>query len=148
MKAEETPTLPTLELLRRVPIFAGLSENQLILLSNNLLKEIYPKNHVLVHEGQLSDHMFIIISGRVKVQITNQEEKRDVILAVLGPGEFFGEMSLIDQHPASASVITLQTSHLIVVDKRDFRLHLLALPDVALNLMRGLAKHLRIADKK
>lgn len=148
MKVEETSTLPTLDLLRRVPIFSGLSDDDLRLLSNTLAKEIYAKNRVIIHEGKLSNNMFIVVSGRVKVQVTSRDEGRDVILAVLGPGEFFGEMSLIDQHPASASVITLETSHLIVVSKQDFRLQLLAFPDIALNLMRGLVKHLRMADKK
>jgi CRP/FNR family cyclic AMP-dependent transcriptional regulator len=135
------------EMLRRVPIFFGLDDSQLENLTHSLVKKAYPKNRVVMSEGQAAEYMFIIIAGRVKVQVTDPEGK-EVILAVLGPGEFFGEMSLIDQHPSSASVITLESSHFIVVNKEDFRRHLVSNPDIATNIMRGLVKRLRVADKK
>jgi CRP/FNR family cyclic AMP-dependent transcriptional regulator len=135
------------EMLRRVPIFFGLDDGQLEHLTYSLVKKAYPKGRVVVTEGQAAESMFIIIAGRVKVQVTDPDGK-EVILAVLGPGEFFGEMSLIDQHPSSASVITLESSHFVVVNKQDFRRYLVSNPDIAMSIMRGLVKRLRAADKK
>ncbi|WP_085314403.1 Crp/Fnr family transcriptional regulator [Derxia lacustris] len=135
------------EMLRRVPLFYGLDDVQLELLTRTLVRKAFPKNRVIVTEGQPADNMFIIIAGRAKVQIADQDGK-EVILAVLGPGEFFGEMSLIDNNPSSASVITIEQSHFIVVSKDDFRRHLAGNPEVAMNIMRGLVRRLRVADKK
>lgn len=135
------------EMLRRVPLFAGLDEGQLELLTRSLVKKAYPKNRVVLTEGQPADSMFIIISGRVKVQIADSDGK-EVILAVLGPGDFFGEMSLIDNNPSSASCITLEQCHFIMVGKDDFRRHLASNVDIAMNIMRGLVRRIRIADKK
>jgi CRP/FNR family cyclic AMP-dependent transcriptional regulator len=135
------------EMLRRVPIFFGLDDGQLEHLTYALVKKAYPKGRVVVTEGQAAESMFMIIAGRVKVQVTDPDGKQ-VILAVLGPGEFFGEMSLIDQHPSSASVITVESSHFVVVNKQDFRRYLVSNPDIAMSIMRGLVKRLREADKK
>jgi CRP/FNR family cyclic AMP-dependent transcriptional regulator len=142
------PSLSTnVEMLRRVPIFFGLDDGQLEHLTYCLVKRAYPKARVVIAEGQPAESMFIIISGHVKVQVTDTDGK-EVILAMLGPGEFFGEMSLIDQHPSSASVITTEPSYFIAVDKEDFRRYLVSNPDIATNIMRGLVKRLRVADKK
>jgi CRP/FNR family cyclic AMP-dependent transcriptional regulator len=135
------------EMLRRVPVFFGLDDGQLQHLTHSLIKKVYPKDRVVLSEGQPAESMFIIIAGRAKVQVTDPDGK-EVILAMLGPGDFFGEMSLIDQHPSSASVITLESSHLIVVNKQDFRRYLASNPDIAMNIMRGLVKRLRAADKR
>lgn len=135
------------EMLRRVPLFYGLDDTQCEVLTRTLVKRAVPKNRVVVTEGQPAESMFIIIAGRVKVQIADPEGK-EVILAVLGPGEFFGEMSLIDNQPSSASVITLEQCHFIVVGKEDFRRHLVSNVDIAMNIMRGLVRRLRVADKK
>lgn len=135
------------EMLRRVPLLHGLDDSQLEVLTRSLVKKVYPKNRVVVAEHHAAENMFIVIAGRVKIQVTDHDGK-EVILAVLGAGEFFGEMSLIDQRASSASVITLESSHFIVVSKEDFRRHLVSNPDIALNIMRGLVKRLRVADKK
>jgi CRP/FNR family cyclic AMP-dependent transcriptional regulator len=135
------------EMLRRVPLFGGLDDSQLEILTRSLQKKAFPKGRVVLTEGQPAENMFIIISGRVKVQVADAEGK-EVILAVLGPGEFFGEMSLIDQQPSSASVITIEQCHFIIVGKEDFRRHIAGNVDVATNIMRGLVKRIRLADKK
>jgi CRP/FNR family cyclic AMP-dependent transcriptional regulator len=91
--------------------------------------------------------MYILLAGRAKVQRSDSEGK-EVILAVLGSGEYFGEMSLIDDSPRSASVITLESSEFIAVSKEAFKAMLAQSPDMAMSVMRGLVRRLREADKK
>ena len=133
--------------LRRVPLFAGLTEPQLEALAAGSARRSYPKGRTIVAEGEPSQSMYILLAGRAKVQRSDSEGK-EVILAVLGSGEFFGEMSLIDDSPRSASVITLEPCEFMAVSKDAFKSMLMQSPDVAMNVMRGLVRRLREADQK
>ncbi len=133
--------------LRRVPLFSGLTEAQLETLAAGSARRSYPKGRTVVSEGEPSQSMYIQLAGRAKVQRSDAEGK-EVILAVLGAGEFFGEMSLIDDAPRSASVITLEPCEFMAVSKEAFKAMLVQSPDVAMNVMRGLVRRLREADKK
>ncbi|GAA4405059.1 Crp/Fnr family transcriptional regulator [Quisquiliibacterium transsilvanicum] len=133
--------------LRRVPLFAGLTEPQFEQLAAGSARRSYPKGRTIVSEGEPSQSMYILLAGRAKVQRSDSEGK-EVILAVLGSGEYFGEMSLIDDAPRSASVITLETSEFIAVSKEAFKAMLAQSPDMAMSVMRGLVRRLREADKK
>lgn len=133
--------------LRRVPLFFGLTEPQLEQLAAGSARRSYPKGRAICSEGEPSQSMFILLAGRAKVQHCDTEGK-EVILAILGPGEFFGEMSLIDDAPRSASVITLESSEFISVGKEAFKSMLLQSHDMCASVMRGLVRRLREADRK
>jgi CRP/FNR family cyclic AMP-dependent transcriptional regulator len=75
-------------------------------------------------------------------------EGKEVILAVLGPGECFGEMSLIDDAPRSASVITIESCDFMSINKESFKTMLVSSPEISMRIMKGLVKRLREADKK
>ncbi|MEN9763085.1 MAG: cAMP regulatory protein [Pseudomonadota bacterium] len=133
--------------LRRVPLFYGLNESQLDLLSTGSTRRSYVKGRTLVAEGEPSQSLFVLLSGRAKVQRSDSEGK-EVIIAVIGPGEFIGEMSLIDDEPRSASVITLETCEFLSIRKESFRQILMQSTDVCMGVMKGLVKRLRLADRK
>jgi CRP/FNR family cyclic AMP-dependent transcriptional regulator len=133
--------------LRRVPLFSGLTEQQLDALAAGSARRSYPKGRTIVSEGEPSQSMYILLAGRAKVQRSDSEGK-EVILAVLGSGEFFGEMSLIDDSPRSASVITLESCEFMAVSKDAFKTMLQQSPEVSMAVMRGLVRRLREADKK
>jgi CRP/FNR family transcriptional regulator, cyclic AMP receptor protein len=133
--------------LRRVPLFHSLNEAQLDLLATGSLRRNYPRGRTIVAEGEPSQSLYILLSGRAKVQRSDSEGK-EVILAVIGPGEFFGEMSLIDDAPRSASVITLESSDFMAINKDSFKAMLLQNNDIGMQIMRGLVRRLREADKK
>jgi len=133
--------------LRRVPLFSGLTEPQLEQLAAGSARRSYPKGRTIVSEGEPSQSMYILLAGRAKVQRSDSEGK-EVILAVLGSGEFFGEMSLIDDAPRSASVITIEPCEFMAVSKEAFKAMLAQSPEVSMNVMRGLVRRLREADKK
>lgn len=102
----------------------------------------FPKNTVLIHEGDETDSLYVILNGRAKV-FASDEDGGEVILNLLGPGEYFGELALVDDAPRSASVVTVEPSKLAIISRAAFREVLAKHPDVAFNLIREMARRIR-----
>lgn len=134
-------------LLRNVPLFASLDEAHLGVLVPMILRSRFARNETIIGAGDPTDSLYIVISGRLKVMMSD-EQGREVILAILGTGEFFGEMGLLDDSPRSASVVTLEPCELLSISKVDFKRTLAENSDLSLTVMRGLVKRLREADQK
>ena len=134
-------------LLRNVPLFSVLPESQLTLLTSVMGRKSFPRSTTIINAGDMTDSLYVIISGRLKVMMSD-DEGREVILAILNPNDFFGEMGLLDDEPRSASVVALESCELLYLAKRDFKKCLEDNFEMALALMRGLVKRLREADKK
>jgi CRP/FNR family cyclic AMP-dependent transcriptional regulator len=135
------------DVLKRVPLFNDLSEAELDRFAEVTREREYPRNSVILFEDDPGDALYIVSAGQVKVVLIG-EDGREVILSVLGDGDFFGEMSLIDDEPRSAHVIAMKDSHLIVLRRDDFQAQLQQHPSVALKLLRVLVQRLRRADQK
>jgi CRP/FNR family cyclic AMP-dependent transcriptional regulator len=133
--------------LKAVPFFTQLTERELELVRSLSTEKHYPKNAVVLTEGEMGDSLFMIRSGKVKVFIGDQEG-REMILKILGPGDFFGEMSMIDKQPRSASVTTLESSVFLVLSHAAFEKCIEQVPRIATIVMRILAQRVREADKK
>jgi CRP/FNR family cyclic AMP-dependent transcriptional regulator len=140
-------SLPALKVLRRVPLFAELAEADLEALAALARERRYPKGSVIVFSGELGDALYVIARGRVKVVLLD-EDGREVILAILGVGEHFGELSLIDGQPRSAHVIALDDTRLVVLRREDFRRRVEESPSLAWALLNELSRRLRRADQK
>jgi CRP/FNR family transcriptional regulator, cyclic AMP receptor protein len=140
-----TPVVSPL-LLRNVPLFSLLPVDQLLLLTQVVLRKPYPKNSTVIAAGDSADALYIVISGRVKVTMSDNEG-REVILAILNQGEVFGEMGLIDQAPRSATVVAMESCELLTITRADFTKCLQKNFDLTMNVIRGLVKRLREADK-
>ena len=134
-------------LLRNVPLFAGLPESQLQLLTRVVGRKSYPRNSTVIAAGDVTDALYIVISGRLKVMMSD-DEGREVILAILNQGEFFGEMGLIDESPRSATVIAIEPCELLTINKMDFKKCLQENFDICTGVLKGLVRRLREADKK
>jgi CRP/FNR family cyclic AMP-dependent transcriptional regulator len=134
-------------LLRNVPLFAALPESQLQLLTRVVGRKSHPRNSTIIAAGDPTDALYIVISGRLKVMMSD-DEGREVILAILNQGEFFGEMGLIDEAPRSATVIAIEPCELLTISKLDFKKCLQENFDICTAVMKGLVKRLREADKK
>jgi CRP/FNR family cyclic AMP-dependent transcriptional regulator len=134
-------------LLRNVPLFSVLPESQLGLLTGLVGRKSFPRGTTIISAGDTTDSLYVIISGRLKVMMSD-DEGREVILAILNPNEFFGEMGLIDDHPRSATVVALEPCELLSLSKRDFKKCLQDNFELAMTVMRGLVRRLREADKK
>ena len=133
--------------LKRVALFSGLTDTQIDRLAAGSVRRSFPKGRTIVAEGEPSQSLYVLLSGRAKVQRSDTEGK-EVILAVLGPGECFGEMSLIDEAPRSASVITIESCDFMSINKESFKSVLVSTPEISMRIMKGLVKRLREADKK
>jgi len=134
-------------MLRSIPLFNALSDEDLRLVNDIAVEKQVPKNTIVITEKDLGDSLFAIVSGRVKVFI-GDSEGRGIILKILGPGDFFGELALIDKQPRSASVSTLDNSVLKVLSHHAFEMALEKAPRIAVSVMIALAKRLRDADRK
>jgi len=101
----------------------------------------FPKNTVVVREGDRTDSLYIIVSGRVKIYVSDEKGK-EVALNESGPGEYFGEM-VLDEGPRTASVMTLEPTEFLVVPKEDFREFVKKSPEFSLHLIYKLIKRVR-----
>jgi len=135
------------EVLKKVPLFSDLSEAELVRFAEVTREREYPKNSVILFEDDPGDALYIVSAGQVKVVLIG-EDGREVILSVLGDGDFFGEMALIDDEPRSAHVIAMRDSQLLVLRRDDFQAQLVAQPKIGLKLLRVLVERLRRADEK
>src|SRR5213083_3606649 len=107
----------------------------------------YPRNSVILFEDDPGDALYVVAQGQVKVVLIG-EDGREVILSVMGEGEFFGEMALVDDEPRSAHVIAMEDSTLLVLRREDFQGILKQTPSIALALLRELSRRLRRVDEK
>lgn len=133
--------------LQQVPLFSQLSLADFQRVIDVAREKSYPKNSVILFEDDPGDALFVVASGQVKVVLIG-EDGREVILSVLGQGQFFGEMSLIDDEPRSAHVIAMEDSHLVVLRRQDFEAILMQAPVIAVALLKELTRRLRRADEK
>jgi CRP/FNR family cyclic AMP-dependent transcriptional regulator len=133
--------------LKAVPLFTSFPEDQLRMLTMVVTRKSAPRSTTIMAGGDPTDSLYIVLSGRLKVMMSDAEGK-EVILSILGPGEFFGEMGLIDDEPRSATVVTIEPCELLSIAKRDFKKALAENFEMSMAVMRGLVKRLREADRK
>ncbi len=133
--------------LKAVPLFSSFPEDQLRMLASVVGRRSVPRSTTVMASGDATDSLYIVLSGRLKVLMSDAEGK-EVILSIIGPGEFFGEMGLIDDSPRSASVLAIEPCELLSISKRDFKKCMAENFDMAMAVMRGLVRRLREADRK
>ena len=139
--------LSNLELLRRVPMFSALTPSQSASIADAIIKKRFKRAEVIVEQGKKSDALFIILTGRARVMSTDSRG-REVILATLHPGDYIGEMSLIDDAPHSATVRTEVQTDVLTLGREAFSRCLPENSSMSYNIMRGLVARLRHADRK
>src|SRR5436190_447402 len=104
--------------LKAVPLFSSFPDDQLRMLAAVVTRKSAPRASTIMAGGDPTDSLYIVLSGRLKVMMSDSDGK-EVILSILGPGEFFGEMGLIDDEPRSASVVTIEPCELLSIVLRD-----------------------------
>jgi CRP-like cAMP-binding protein len=133
-------------LLRSVSIFSDLDGTSAAALERLADLREYPDGAVVVSQDDPGDSLFVLVSGRVKVVLYG-DSGREIILSIFkAPGDFFGEMSLLDNQPRSATVIAAERSRLLVLSRRDFQAHIESHPRTALRVLTELSRRLRQAD--
>jgi CRP/FNR family transcriptional regulator, cyclic AMP receptor protein len=135
------------DFLGTVPLLGGLDRAELMRFAELTRERSYPRGSVILFENDPGDALFVVREGRVKVVLIG-DDGREVILALLGVGDHFGELSLLDGQPRSAHVIAMDDSNLLILRREDFRRRVTEAPTVAWALLVELSRRLRRADEK
>ena len=145
--SRSTPIADRTVALKSVPIFTLMNDEELEIIRSLAVEKSYPKHAVVLTEGEIGDSLYMVETGRVKVFI-GDEDGREIILKILGPGDCFGEMSVIDQQPRSASVTTLEPATFLILSHGAFEQCVDRAPRIAKLVLRVLAQRVREADRK
>jgi CRP-like cAMP-binding protein len=129
-------------LLRNVPLFAGLSDEELEALSGSLGKRTFGRGMIIFHKGGLGQTLYIIESGKVRIFVLS-ESGQEISFNIYGPGDTFGEFSLLDGLPRSAGAITLEKTVTLTLHRDDFLRHLEASPRMSRSIVEVLTARLR-----
>lgn len=130
-------------MLERMQLFSELGSEHADMLTQHGTVRSYPRHAVLVNEGDQSESLYVILEGRVKVYVSDEDGK-EAILDIMDKGEFFGELALLDEEPRSASVMTLEATRCLIISRAEFNRCLSEHPDLALSLIRILARRVRV----
>jgi CRP-like cAMP-binding protein len=139
--------LSNLDLIRRVPLFSMLTNDQAQSIADSVVKRRFRRGEIVVEHGRKSNALFILLNGRARV-LTSDSRGREVILAVLQPGDYVGEMSLIDNEPHSATVRAEVQTDMLILQRADFARCLPENSSLSYAIMRGLVSRLRQADRQ
>ncbi|HEX3707575.1 MAG TPA: cyclic nucleotide-binding domain-containing protein [Mycobacteriales bacterium] len=131
----------SIDLLGEIPLFRGCSKDELKLIDRAATQADYPAGHVLCTEGAVGRELIMIVEGEARVERGGTE------LAVVGPGGFVGEMSLLDGGPRSATVTTTTEVKALILPTREFWQVIDEVPAIAHRLLATLAERLRTADE-
>jgi CRP-like cAMP-binding protein len=130
------------QLLAQIPMFERLAEEELDHLSGLLQQRRYSKGEVIFHQGDVGTALFIVRKGEVAIRLSSAEGK-EVILALLGRGDAFGELALLDGEPRSTDAVAREETHLLSLHQEDFRRFLGERPQVAMALLAVLSQMVR-----
>ena len=137
----------TLELLGRVPLFLELSSEELEPIGRVAVARSFPKGVRVFHEGDTSDACYVVRSGDLRVT-REHSDGRAIALASLGPGDFFGELAMLDGQARSASVETLADSELLALPASDMRRVIASHGEIAAKLIAALTRRLRETNER
>lgn len=142
-----TTIVSSLELIRRIPLFSLLTPSQAALVAGAVVKRRFKRGEVIVEKGKTSHALIILLTGKARV-VNSDARGREVILATMNPGDYVGEMSLIDDEPHSATVLTEVQTDVLVLSRLEFERCLPERDSMAYAILRGLVQRLRYADRK
>jgi len=129
-------------MLSNVPLFTGLSEEDLRTIEAHSVPRNYRKNTVIIEKGDESASLYVIVSGKVKVYVADDQGK-EIVLNIQGAGAHLGELALLGDSRRTASVMTLEDAKFLVITKQSFLACLSKHPSIALNLIRALVGRVR-----
>ncbi len=133
--------------LRGLPLFSNLDEKELIEISQFAYEKKVRKGNVLFTQGEQGSTLYLIVKGRVKVVLIGENGK-ELVLAILKKGDFLGEMSIIEDEVRSATVIAIEPSVFLTIEKENFMNFLMRNHRATLGVLRELSRRLRSADEK
>lgn len=134
------------DLLRKVSLFADLSDEHIQDLARVTVSRRFPKEAMIFEEGDFADALYVVETGKVKVLLSDADG-HDVIISILNRGECFGEMALVDSEVRSARVVTMTPSDVMMIAKGEFERWLTGHPEISMALLQELSRRLRSANR-
>jgi len=134
-------------MLEQIPLFSCLDNDSLDYIKNTAIKKTYPKNTILFSKGDDSDALYLIRKGKVRAVIMD-EDGREMTLNIHGPGEYIGEVALLDGRPRSATIITKEPTQLLVIYRKDFMHVVSTNTEVMKNVLNLILERFRLATEK
>jgi CRP/FNR family transcriptional regulator, cyclic AMP receptor protein len=133
--------------LKTIPLFSELTTTELDLLLEKAREQRYPRGSIVFYEGDPGDFLMVVLTGKVKVVLLG-EGGQEIILAMLGPGNFFGEMAILEAAPRSATVMTAEQSEFLILDQQSFSALIQGHPSISQKILKHLSERLRQADEQ
>lgn len=133
--------------LARMPLFADLPPPELAPLVDVVRRRHYPRGAVLFTQGELGSVAFIVRSGLVDIVVASSDG-RDLLLYEVRPGDYFGEMALLEERPRSASAICREASEVLALERDDLLGALQRHPSIMLRMLQAMSRRLRLADRR
>ena len=141
--------MENIEFLKNVPIFSELDDDTLVKLSQLGTLKSFDKDSIILSEQDAGSALFVMVSGKVKVaRVSNDDKNKEVILSLLNPSDFFGEMALLDGLARSATVTSIEDSKVFIIQRNDFLNLIQEHPEVSIALLQELTQRLRAAGIK
>jgi CRP/FNR family transcriptional regulator, cyclic AMP receptor protein len=128
--------------LQSVPFFSMLKQEEAVGLANRLVLRRFGQGQIIFHHGDPGGLLYIISEGKVKISHSTTEGQ-EALLAILGEGDFFGELALLDNSPRSATAEALEPTEALTLHREDFRRYLNSNPEFAMHVLQTMAKHIR-----
>ena len=137
------------EFLKSVPLFSELDDDTLVKLSKTGSIKSYTKDSFILTESDAGSALFVLVSGKVKIsRISSEESGKEVILSILNPSDFFGEMAILDGLNRSATATAMDDSEVFIIQRNDFLDLIKDHPEVSISLLQELTQRLRAAGMK
>ncbi|MDZ4180239.1 MAG: cyclic nucleotide-binding domain-containing protein [Coriobacteriia bacterium] len=130
------------EFLARVPLFSNCTAEEIAAVASVAQVSGFQAGQIIVTQGTPGQAFYLILEGRVEILRDNQS------LGAFGPGDFFGEMSLLDHAPRSATIRALEPATCLMLSSWDFKALLEKHPSIAIKLLEILSRRLRVADER
>lgn len=134
----------TIQFVQRVPLFQGLNNRQLKKLAERFVERRYAAGDAMVTQGQGGEGFFILVSGKAKA-VRTRNDGEQVVVNTFGPGDFFGEMALLDDGPRTATVLATEAAECLALTRWDFLSALKEDADMAIAILQELARRFRMA---
>ena len=136
-----------IELIKSIPIFADLTDDDLEKLIKYSEKRKYPSGSIILYQGDTGNAIYLILKGQVKVVLTNEDGK-EIILSTLEKNNYFGEMSIFDQEKRSATVVAKSNTEFLVISHEVLKNLIKGKPEIAFNLLAEMSRRLRATDEQ
>ena len=133
-------------MLETVSLFSGLSAEALAEIEQHSSVKSFRKNAIIISQDDKSYSLYVILSGRVKVFVSD-EDGREAVLNYQGAGDYFGDLALIDKQPRVASVMATEASKFMIISRQDFLTCLSRNPEIAINLIKPMTQRMRMLAK-